>query len=327
MKIAFAGFRHDHILSLYRLAQAHENLEIVAAAEADGATRSKLAESGKAVITHDDIETMLNSVDCDIVAIGDCYGNRGKIAISALKRGKHIIADKPLCTSLEELAEIKRLAAEKKRCVGCMFTMRDSAMLATVRDFIAAGKLGTPIQIHISAQHPLLFGSRPQWYFQDGMHGGTINDIGCHAFDILPYLTGTPIKAVTAARTWQAQPTGGSNFCDAGQFMLELANGCGVMCDVSYSAPATQGYTHPCYWRFNIWGTNGMVEFKASDQNCKLYLNGSDHEELMPVKTDFNSSYLEAFLQEISGQPTLFATKDVLEAAYWSLTTQKIAEK
>ena len=195
-----------------------------------------------------------------------------------------------------------------------MFTMRDSAMLAAVREFIASGRLGEVMQIQISAQHPLLFGTRPDWYFKDGMHGGTINDIGCHAFDILPYLTGHAIKAVTAARTWQAQQTN-SNFCDAGQFMLELANGCGVMCDVSYSAPASQGYTHPCYWRFNIWGTNGMMEFKASDQNCKLYLNGSDHEELMPVKADFNSSYLETFLQEIAGQPTLFATKDVLEAA------------
>lgn len=326
MKIVFAGFRHGHILSLYRLAQAHGELEIAAAAEADSATRAELSANGKALITHDDIETMLDTVDCDIVAIGDYYGNRGQVAIAALQRGKHIISDKPLCTSLTELEEIKRLAAAKNRCIGCMFTMRDSAMLATVREFIASGRLGEVMQIQISAQHPLLFGTRPDWYFKDAMHGGTINDIGCHAFDILPYLTGHAIKAVTAARTWQAQQTN-SNFCDAGQFMLELANGCGVMCDVSYSAPASQGYTHPCYWRFNIWGSGGMMEFKASDQNCKLYLNGSDHEELMPVKTGFNSSYLEAFLQEISGQPTLFATKDVLEAAYWSLTTQKIAEK
>ena len=326
MKIAFAGFRHDHILSLYRLASAHPALEITAAAETDSATRSRLADSGKAVITHDNIETMLDTVDCDIVAIGDYYGNRGKVAIAALKRGKHIISDKPLCTSQEELEEIKRLAAEKNLCIGCMFTMRDSAMLAAVREFITSGKLGSVMQIHISAQHPLLFGTRPEWYFKDGMHGGTINDIGCHAFDILPYLTGLQIKAVTAARTWQAQNTG-SNFCDAGQFMLELANGCGVMCDVSYSAPASQGYTHPCYWRFNIWGGNGMMEFKASDENCKLYLNGSDHEELLPLKADFSSSYLDMFLQEIAGEPTQFASADVLEASYWSILTQKIAEK
>ena len=58
MKIVFAGFRHGHILSLYRLAQAHGELEIAAAAEADSATRAELSANGKALITHDDIETM-----------------------------------------------------------------------------------------------------------------------------------------------------------------------------------------------------------------------------------------------------------------------------
>lgn len=326
MKIAFAGFRHDHILSLYRLADAHEALEVVAAAEEDAATRAKFAESGKAVITHDSIETMLETVECDIVAIGDYYGNRGKIAADALKRGKHIIADKPLCTSLEELEEIKRLAAEKKRCVGCMFTLRDSPMIAAVRNFISSGRIGKVLQIQLLAQHPLLSGTRPDWYFKAGMHGGTVNDIGCHAFDILPYLTGSRIKAVTAARSWQAKATG-SSFRDAGQFMLELTNGCGVMCDVSYSAPDSQGYTHPCYWRFNIWGEEGMIEFQNSGENAKLYLNGLDHMELLPKDPEFKSNYLESFLQEIAGEETVFTTADVLEASYWSILTQKISEK
>ncbi len=326
MKIAFAGFRHDHILSLYRLAGEHPDLEVVAAAEEDAASRTRLTEAGKVSFTHDNIADMLDNVHCDIVAIGDYYGNRGRIAIEALKRGKHIISDKPLCTSLEELEEIKRLAAEKSLKVGCMFTMRDSAILAAVREFIQSGKLGNILQIQLLAQHPLLFGTRPQWYFQDGMHGGTINDIGCHAFDILPYLTGQKIKAVTAARSWQAKKTD-SNFKDAGQFMLELANGCGVMCDVSYSAPDTLGYVHPCYWRFNIWGENGMMEFKASEKQFKLYLNGLDHEEMLPEKADFKENYLDSFLAEIAGEKTIFDSEDVFEASYWSLLTQKISEK
>ena len=326
MKIAFAGFRHDHILSLYRLAGEHPLLEVVAAAEEDAASRTRLTEAGKVSFTHDNIADMLDTVPCDIVAVGDYYGNRGRIVIDALKRGKHVITDKPLCTTLAELEEIKQLAGEKSLKVGCMFTMRDSAILAAVREFIQSGKLGNVLQIHLLAQHPLLFGTRPDWYFKDGMHGGTINDIGCHAFDILPYLTGHRIKAVTAARSWQAKKTN-SNFKDAGQFMLELDNGCGVMCDVSYSAPDSLGYVHPCYWRFNIWGENGMMEFKASENQFKLYLNGLDHEEILPAKVDFRENYLNSFLAEIAGEKTLFSTADVFEASYWSLLTQEISEK
>ena len=83
LRFAFAGFRHGHILSLYRQVAEHPDCEIAAAAEEDAATREQLAESGRAQITHDDIAAMLRSVPCDVVAVGDCYGRRGAIAIAA----------------------------------------------------------------------------------------------------------------------------------------------------------------------------------------------------------------------------------------------------
>ena len=94
LRFAFAGFRHDHITSLYSKIAANPDCEIVAAAEADEATCLRLAQSGKAQITHNSITEMLDTVECDVVAVGDCYGKRGKIVIDALKRGKHVISDK-----------------------------------------------------------------------------------------------------------------------------------------------------------------------------------------------------------------------------------------
>jgi predicted dehydrogenase len=62
---------------------------------------------------------MLDEVEVDIVAVGDYYGVRGERVIAALERGKHVIADKPLCTSLAELDRIEQLAAEKGLSVFC----------------------------------------------------------------------------------------------------------------------------------------------------------------------------------------------------------------
>ena len=45
--------------------------------------------------------------DYDIVAIGAFFAARGAIAIDALGRGKHVIADKPPCTRIDELEEGK----------------------------------------------------------------------------------------------------------------------------------------------------------------------------------------------------------------------------
>ena len=325
LRFAFAGFRHDHILSLYRQLASRPDCVVAAAAEEDAATREALTASGRARITHDSIAAMLDSVPCDVVAVGDCYGRRGAIVIDALRRGKHVITDKPLCTDLNELAQIRTLAERGRLAVGCMYTLHDSPAVAGVKRLIAAGTLGDIVQIQFTAQHPLLPEKRPGWYFEPGLHGGTINDIGCHAFDIIPYLAGTEFRRVTAARSWQALPAPGP-FRDAAQFMLELANGCGVIGDVSYSALGAQGYAHPAYWRFNFWGTRGMVEFHPDSTQLRAFLAGTAGETLVSVPDRPDEGYLESFLNEVAGRPAVLTTAKVLEAARWSLLVQAAAD-
>jgi len=33
-----------------------------------------------------------------------------------------------------------------------------------------------------------VWGTRPAWYFEPGMHGGTLNDIAIHALDFIPWV-------------------------------------------------------------------------------------------------------------------------------------------
>ena len=103
LKVAIAGFRHDHIIELVNRCKNHDMLELVGCAESD----ADAIEMFKVDIQWSDPFEMIEKLPCDIVGIGDYYGRRGAIAIAALKAGKHVIADKPLCTSLEELAQIR----------------------------------------------------------------------------------------------------------------------------------------------------------------------------------------------------------------------------
>ena len=75
LKFAFAGFRHGHVLSLYKLAKTSKNVEVVAACEEDGPTRQQLQAGGSVDITHDDCERMLATVDCN--ALGFWLRSRG----------------------------------------------------------------------------------------------------------------------------------------------------------------------------------------------------------------------------------------------------------
>ena len=246
--------RHGHIFDLYGLACASPALEVVAACEEHAETRAEIRAKETAAITHDQIEQMLDEVDCDIVATGTYFAGRGPVLIEALSRGKHVISDKPLCTRMADLDRIAALAGEKDLKVGCMLTMRDAAPVIGARNLIQAGRIGEVHAIAFGGQHPLLLGSRPGWYFEQGKHGGTITDIGIHAIDALPWVTGRQWAKINAARCWRAFVPEDFHMQDAGQMMLEMDNGCGVLGDVSYFAPDRAGYTMPYYWRTTFWG-------------------------------------------------------------------------
>ena len=114
-KIAFAGFRHVHINGLFQAAMNSSELEITAICEEDpDALQTFLAaHPDNQIPVYTSLKTMLEEADCDIVATGDYYGKRGSILIQSLQAGKHVIADKPLCTSLQELDAIEKISREK----------------------------------------------------------------------------------------------------------------------------------------------------------------------------------------------------------------------
>ena len=301
-KIAFAGFRHGHIFDLYALACASPALEVVAACEEHAETRAEIRAKGTAAITHDRIEQMLDEVDCDIVATGTYFAGRGPVLIDALTRGKHVIGDKPLCTKMADLDRIAALAHEKDLKVGCMLTMRDSAAFIGARNLIQAGRIGEVHAITFGGQHPLLLGSRPGWYFEQGKHGGTIADIGIHAIDALPWITGRQWAKINAARCWRAFVPQNLHMQDAGQMMLEMDNGCGVLGDVSYFAPDRAGYTMPYYWRTTFWGRDGVIETSTTAKDIQVLGREDATVQIKPLPPAQRGGYLRSFLDDIAGK-------------------------
>ncbi len=325
--IAFAGFRHGHIYSLYDLAQQHPEVTIKAAFEENAAARAEAVAKAAVDFTHDDYTKMLEDPQIDLVAIGDYYGIRGQRVIAALKAGKHVISDKPLCTSLAELDEIEQLARTKNLKVGLMLDLRYHEAVQPVREMIQAGKLGQIQAVFFGGQHPLNYGTRPQWYFEAGKHGGTINDIAIHGVDLISDMIGLSLDEVLAARCWNAFADQEPDFKDSAQFMARLSNGAGLLADVSYAAPNTSGFSLPQYWRFTIWGTAGMVELSVGTKEIWLSLNGSS--SLLPVAVADQpvGDCLADFLADIAGQDQGRGTASILAASRATLKIQDAADR
>ena len=328
-RFAFIGFRHSHILDLLAGVEEHADAEVVACCEEDAATREQLAAAGRVKITHSDFPAMLREVECDVVAIGDYYSRRGALAIAALSAGRHVLGDKPLCTSLSELDEIERLSAQQGKLVSLQLDCRGQASFRLAREIIRSGEIGDVTSFHIDAQHPLLPGTRPAWYFEPGKHGGTINDIGVHAFDFVPWMTGLDWGSITAARSWNGKAREFPHFQDCAQLMATLSNGAGVLADFSYLAPDKLGYQLPQYWRLFIHGTKGMLETHLLAQEVTVIRDDSAAPEVRPVQPGITRAYLDDFLHELHGRGNLadLHSADALRASRLALEAQALANR
>lgn len=326
MNIAFAGFRHSHIFDLWNRAENNAQVHISGSWEGDAASRTVCAARGIEFV-YPDFEDILNDTAVDAVAIGDYYGVRGSLALKALSAGKHVIADKPLCTSLDELDRIEALSKEKSLSVFCMYSMRYEANAAAVRKIISEGRIGEVRSVYFGGQHPLNAGTRPSWYFEKGKHGGTINDIGVHGIDFLRYTAGLRFEKINAARCWNAFAKDHPDFRDSAQFMLEMQNGAGVIADVSYAAPDSFSYSLPVYWLFMIWCSEGMLKFNAGSGPVEAYFRGADSVEHIRG-TAQKDDYLTDLMTEIKGgRPKILSTAEVLASARDTLAIQNFADK
>jgi predicted dehydrogenase len=328
LRLAFMGFRHGHVLALYKLAKMRMDVQIVAACEEHPETAGAIGQGGVVALTHKSFDDLLNSADCDAIAIGDYFARRGSLIIRALKAGKHVIIDKPICTSMEELEQIEQLARQNNRCIGCLFDLRDSGAYRAMRRLIREGTIGEVHTVNFTAEHPLLPGSRPGWYFEPGKHGGTITDIAIHAMDLLPWITGRRITECVAARVWNARLPQYPHFQDGAQLMLKMDNNGGILGDVSYLAPNGCGYGVPQYWRLICHGAEGVLETRCGGDTLSLTTHSDKQPRTIPADPNAEGCVLDDFLHEISGRhdPERITTQGVIDAHRRVLKIQQAAD-
>lgn len=322
MKILFYGFRHGHIDVLYRQALEKAELEIAACLEEDPEAASAAGQRLGLKIQRESYDAWLRR-DIDIVVVGGKYGQRGQAAIKALRAGKHVISDKPLCTRMEELQEIERLAYENHLKIGCMLDLRDAPCVCRAREILGERRLGEVRGISFTGQHCIDYGHRPGWYFEEGMHGGTINDLAIHGIDLVRDLTALEIEKVDGVRTWNAYAVKNPDFKDSAVFMARLSNGAELLADVSYSAPS-QVFSMPTYWDFKFWCERGLLTFHYTDSRVTIYQEGTEQpqvlEGIIPEK-----GYFERFLEEVAGRSD-HVTRSVIDSSRAALRIQREAD-
>ena len=323
MKILFYGFQHGHIFGLYQLVKNRTDVEIVACLERSEEKRNELANVHGIVCDNREYAFWLTQ-DVDIVAIGLKYGERGEAIAQAMRAGKNVISDKPICTSRKELETLQTLAKENGVKLMCMLDLRYQTSTQTVKRILVEKQLGEVKNISFTGQHCIDYAHRPSWYFEEGMHGGTINDLAIHGMDLVLYLTGLRLRNINAARCWNSYAYKNPEFKDCAMFMAEMENGAGLIADVSYSAPS-QVFSMPTYWDFKIWCEKGLIHFNAVRPQVYLYKEG-ESQVIVLEETCEVGDYLTDLIREIENGETK-NTESVFLATSQTLSLQEYSEK
>lgn len=185
-----------------------------------------------------------------------------------LKRGIHVICDKPLTSTM---ADAKKLAALAETS-GALFVLTHNytgyPMIRQAREMIAAGELGT-IRV-VQAEYPQDWlterleasGQKQADWRTDPQRsgaGGCVGDIGTHAYNLACFVSGLELAELSAELTTFVE---GRRLDDNVQVMLRFRGGARGMLWASQVAPGNENGL-----RLRVYGEKGGLEWEQEQPN------------------------------------------------------------
>jgi predicted dehydrogenase len=163
--------------------------------ETSRAARDRL-NAGRATTAQD----IVHADDVDVVHVcAPNYLHRG-LTLAALAAGKHVICEKPLATTLADAAELVEAAGRTAQVTAVPFVYRCYASVREARERIPQI---SPWLLHGSYLQDFKSRAQPDGWRSDPVKAGvslTFGDIGSHWCDLMEFVTGQRITAVSAAQ-------------------------------------------------------------------------------------------------------------------------------
>lgn len=207
------------------------------------------------------LDEILDDPAVRLVASAAVPCERGPLGCRVLRAGKDYFTDKAPFTTLDQLAEARRVVAETGRKYAVYYSERlhnEAAMHAT--DLIARGAIGRVLQVIGLGPHRLGQAGRPAWFFEKEKYGGILCDIGSHQFEqFLTWSAARSVEITHAAVANHAHPDT-PELEDYGEAALVADTGATNFVRVDWFTPAGLGT-----WgdgRNFILGTRGYIELR-----------------------------------------------------------------
>lgn len=248
--IGYGGMAHYHKIELHD--KKFERADILGVYDINP---DKVAEArAEGLIGYSSKEELLADPEIDIVLVAATNEVHKELSIEALAAGKHVICEKPVTITSDELLEIMAAAKKYDRLFTIDQNRRVNKDYVLMRRCIEADMIGKPYIIESRVE-----GSRgvpAGWRTQKELGGGMMLDWGVHLIDQLMYMTDEKVTEVYCKMFSINYPEVDDNF----RLMLTFESGLCAHIEVD-----TNNYiTHP---RWYVLGEKGTLEIE--DWSCK----------------------------------------------------------
>ena len=260
IKFAVININHSHIYGMTnaikrgggQLVALYAKEPDLTAAFLKAFPEAKLAKSENEILEDPAIQLVLSS------GIPD---ERAPLGIRVMQHGKDYLSDKPGITSLEQMAEVKKVQKETKRIYSIMYSERfENKGTEKASQLVKTGVIGQVIQTVNLAPHRIGKG-RPNWFWDKKRYGGILTDIGSHQFDQYLHFTGTTEAQVLLSQVGNVHHPDKPLFEDFGDVMLSGNGGTGYIRVDWFTPDALDTWGDG---RLTILGTDGYIEVRKN---------------------------------------------------------------
>lgn len=158
---------------------------------AGGATGEKTGQTHGFRYATTDWQQILSDGDIDLVVIATQHRAHAAMVVAALQAGKHVFVEKPLCVTRDELLQIRAAHAAAQGLLYVGFNRRFAPLCVDTKAHFAG--IGEPLTL----LYRINAGYAPPGSTVHREGGRVIGEV-CHFIDTFVYLTGKPVRRLTA---------------------------------------------------------------------------------------------------------------------------------
>jgi predicted dehydrogenase len=266
---------------------ANPDCEVVAVCTSkDPAAAQAMVGAGVAV--YSDYDEFLKHPGLDVVDICTPHHMHAPMTIKAAEAGKHLMVEKPLATTYEDLVAMRDAVAKAGVLSTVYFELRFIPHYQLVKSLMAQGLLGTVHFIEVDYYH----GIGP-WYMQHAWNVkkeigvSALITAGCHALDGLLYFKDTEVEEVFGYSTKSSAKWAEDYEYDSTSVaVLKFADGTTGKCTSCVDC------RQPYVFNLRLVGSEGTL---MGDKLATTKIAGVNKEEWIDIPTTEATSGYEAF--------------------------------